>query len=200
MLASDYGNLANTFGALGDLQGALKMNQQALEAFSSIGSRRGSASVMNNLGDLFGEMGHPEEAKGYYQKALALDRETGYSPAARDAAQPVCRFVRFAYPLAAGSPLRRENAAMNLTHLYLSPKGRIGRKTFWIGVGGLIGWGIVVFVVLWTLLGPSLIQNFLGRLVGFPFTLLTIYFGYNLAAKRLTIETARSSMPRRLPA
>jgi uncharacterized membrane protein YhaH (DUF805 family) len=74
---------------------------------------------------------------------------------------------------------------MDLAALFLSPKGRIARKTFWIGVGALIVWGIVVFVVLWTLLGPSLVQNFLGRLVGFPFTLLTIYFAYNLAAKRL---------------
>ena len=73
---------------------------------------------------------------------------------------------------------------MDLAALFLSPKGRISRKTFWIGVGGLIVWGIVVFAVLWTLLGPSLIQNFLGRLVGLPFTLATIYFAYNLTAKR----------------
>ena len=43
---------------------------------------------------------------------------------------------------------------------------------------------ILLFIVLWSILGPSLIQNFLGRLVGFAFTLPTIYFGYNLAAKR----------------
>lgn len=73
---------------------------------------------------------------------------------------------------------------MNLTHLFLSPKGRISRKTFWIGVGGLIVWGIVAFVVLWTILGPFLIQNFFGRLIGFAFTLPTIYFAYNVAAKR----------------
>ncbi len=73
---------------------------------------------------------------------------------------------------------------MNPTILFLSSKGRISRKTFWIGVSGLVVWGILVFVVLWSLLGPNLIQNFLGRLVGFPFTLLTIYFAYNLAAKR----------------
>jgi uncharacterized membrane protein YhaH (DUF805 family) len=72
----------------------------------------------------------------------------------------------------------------NLTALFLSAKGRISRKTFWIGVGLLIAWAFVVFVVLWTVLGPSLIQNFFGRLVGFPFILLTIYFAYNLAAKR----------------
>jgi len=71
-----------------------------------------------------------------------------------------------------------------LHHLYLSSKGRISRKTFWIGVGGLIVWGIVVFVVLWSILGASLIQNFFGRLVGFAFTLPTIYVAYNLIAKR----------------
>lgn len=73
---------------------------------------------------------------------------------------------------------------MNLTDLFLSAKGRISRKTFWIGAGVLTGWSILVFVVLWSVLGPSLVQNFFGRLVGFPFTLLTIYFAYNLVAKR----------------
>ena len=72
----------------------------------------------------------------------------------------------------------------NLTSLFLSAKGRISRKTFWIGAGLLVGWALVVFSVLWTVLGPSLVQNFLGRLVGFPFVLLTIYFGYNLVVKR----------------
>jgi uncharacterized membrane protein YhaH (DUF805 family) len=78
---------------------------------------------------------------------------------------------------------------MNLTNLFLSSNGRVSRKTFWIGAGLLAIWGILVFVVLWSLLGPSLVQNFLGRLVGFPFTLLTIYFAYNLAAKRFNDRT-----------
>lgn len=73
---------------------------------------------------------------------------------------------------------------MNLTDLFLSPRGRISRKSFWIGAGLLVAWAALVFIVLWTVLGPGLIQNFLGRLVGFPFTLLTIYFTYNLAVKR----------------
>jgi uncharacterized membrane protein YhaH (DUF805 family) len=73
---------------------------------------------------------------------------------------------------------------MDLAYLFLAPKGRISRKTFWIGAGLLVVYSIVLFIVLWSILGPSLIQNFLGRLVGFVFTLPTIYFGYNLAAKR----------------
>jgi len=73
---------------------------------------------------------------------------------------------------------------MDVRALFLSRIGRISRKTFWIGAGLLIVWGIAIFVVLWTIIGPSLIQNFLGRLLGFPFTLLSIYFAYNLVAKR----------------
>ena len=71
-----------------------------------------------------------------------------------------------------------------LHNLYLSPRGRISRRTWWIGVIGLAVWSIAIFIVLWTLIGPNLIQNFFGRLAGLPFTLLTIYFAYNLAAKR----------------
>ena len=37
---------------------------------------------------------------------------------------------------------------------------------------------------LWTIFGPFLVQNFFGRLIGFVFTVPTIYFGYHLAAKR----------------
>jgi uncharacterized membrane protein YhaH (DUF805 family) len=73
---------------------------------------------------------------------------------------------------------------MDLVDLFLSPKGRISRKTFWIGVGVLVIYSILLFIVLWSILGPSLVQNFFGRLVGFAFTLPTIYFGYNLSAKR----------------
>jgi uncharacterized membrane protein YhaH (DUF805 family) len=73
---------------------------------------------------------------------------------------------------------------MNFTDLLLSPKGRISRKTFWIGVGVLVAWSIVAFVVLWSTFGPFLVQNFFGRLIGFAFTLATIWFGYNLTAKR----------------
>jgi uncharacterized membrane protein YhaH (DUF805 family) len=73
---------------------------------------------------------------------------------------------------------------MDPAYLFLSPKGRISRKTFWIGTGLLVVCGVLLFIVLWSILGPSLIQNFLGRLVGFVFTLPTIYFAYNLAAKR----------------
>ena len=85
---------------------------------------------------------------------------------------------------------------MNLTDLFLSSKGRISRKTFWIGAGLLVVWSILVFVVLWSILGPSLIQNFLGRLVGFAFTLLDDLF--RLQSRREAFQ--RSGSPDHLRA
>jgi uncharacterized membrane protein YhaH (DUF805 family) len=68
--------------------------------------------------------------------------------------------------------------------LYFSTQGRISRTTWWIGITGLLIWNVVVFLILWSVLGSSLILNFGGRLVGFCFALLNIAATYHLAAKR----------------
>src|SRR5687768_6520280 len=73
---------------------------------------------------------------------------------------------------------------MDLAPVFLSARCRISLTTVWLGAGLLAGWGIVVFALLWTVLGPRLVQNFFGRMAGLPFTLLTVYFAYNLVAKR----------------
>lgn len=70
------------------------------------------------------------------------------------------------------------------TYLYFSTQGRISRQTWWIGIAGLVGWNLLVFVVLWSILGPSLVLNFFGRLVWLCFIALTIYTTYCLSAKR----------------
>jgi eukaryotic-like serine/threonine-protein kinase len=77
-LASDYGNIANCLDALGDLPGALKMQQQSLAAFTQIGDRRGQGATLNNLGNLAVEMGELEEAKKDYDQSLTLAHETSY--------------------------------------------------------------------------------------------------------------------------
>ena len=151
MLASDYGNLANTFGALGDLQGALKMNRQPWRLSAPLAAAE-EALVMNNLGDLFGEMGHPEEAKGHLTRKRSPWIVRLATPRLRETLRSRFAYLS-AWPILSPRErlLRRENA-MNFTALFLSPIGRISRKTFWIGVGALIGWSIVVFVVLWSIL------------------------------------------------
>lgn len=77
-LASDYGNLANALDSMGDLKGALKMQQQALDAFNQVGDKRGAGATLNNLGILFVELGELDEAQKYYEQALAMARETSY--------------------------------------------------------------------------------------------------------------------------
>ena len=46
-------------------------------------------------------------------------------------------------------------------YLFFSTQGRITRTTWWIGIAGLVVWNVVVFLVLWSVLGPSLVVNFL---------------------------------------
>jgi uncharacterized membrane protein YhaH (DUF805 family) len=77
--------------------------------------------------------------------------------------------------------------------LYFTTKGRITRATWWIGIGGLIAWNLVVFVVLWSIFGPSLVLTFFGRLISLCFTVLTIYASYCLSAKRFQ-DRGRSSL------
>lgn len=73
---------------------------------------------------------------------------------------------------------------MSFSDLYFSPRGRIPRSTWWIGVIGLVVWNVVVFFILWTVLGPKLYLTFVGRLFGFAFNVLNIYLAYNVAVKR----------------
>ena len=68
--------------------------------------------------------------------------------------------------------------------LFLSTAGRITRSSWWIGIGALVVVNLVLFFVLWTILGPSLIANFFGRLVGLCVTAFNIYAVYCLSAKR----------------
>jgi len=69
-------------------------------------------------------------------------------------------------------------------HLLFSTVGRITRSTWWIGIGALVVFNLVLFFVLWSILGPSLIANFFGRLIGLCVTAVNIYAVYCLSAKR----------------
>ena len=70
------------------------------------------------------------------------------------------------------------------TYLFFSPTGRITRSTWWIGMGTLVVLNLVLFFVLWAILGPSLIASLFGRLVGLCVTAFNIYAVYCLSAKR----------------
>jgi uncharacterized membrane protein YhaH (DUF805 family) len=83
--------------------------------------------------------------------------------------------------------------------LYFTTRGRISRATWWIGIGGLIAWNLVVFLVLWSIFGPNLVLTFLGRLISLCFIAMTIYASYCLSAKRFQ-DRDRSSLSAKIVA
>jgi uncharacterized membrane protein YhaH (DUF805 family) len=85
------------------------------------------------------------------------------------------------------------------SYLFFSTAGRISRASWWIGVGALIILNLVLFFVLWTILGPALIANFFGRLIWLCVTALNIYAVYCLSAKRFQ-DRDRSALNARIVA
>ena len=77
-VASDLGSLANVMDGMGDLPGAVRMQQQSLEAFRSSGNRRGEASTLSNLANILLEQGQLAEAAARFEEDLAILQETGY--------------------------------------------------------------------------------------------------------------------------
>jgi len=77
-VASDLGSLANVMDGMGDLSGALRMQEQSLEAFRNSGNRRGEASTLSNLGNILVEQGLLAEAAARFEEALAIQQQTGY--------------------------------------------------------------------------------------------------------------------------
>src|SRR2546421_448859 len=83
--------------------------------------------------------------------------------------------------------------------LFFATAGRITRSTWWIGIGALIVFNILLFFVLWTMLGPSLIASLFGRFVEFANSALNIYAICCLSAKRFQ-DRDRSALNARIVA
>jgi eukaryotic-like serine/threonine-protein kinase len=77
-LGSALGNLANVLEASGDLEGAVRMHEQSLEAFRQQGNRRGEASTLGNLGNILLEQGQLAAGKARYEQMMAIDQQIGY--------------------------------------------------------------------------------------------------------------------------
>jgi serine/threonine protein kinase/tetratricopeptide (TPR) repeat protein/TolB-like protein len=77
-MAGDLGSLANVMDGMGDLPGAVRMQQQSLEAFRSSGDRRGEATTLSNLGNILIEQGRLTEAAARFGEQLAIQEQTGY--------------------------------------------------------------------------------------------------------------------------
>ena len=81
-------------------------------------------------------------------------------------------------PAAAGT---RRGVMMNLSHLYTSFEGRIGRQSWWIGIVGLLVIGIVGVLVIDGLLD---LGSTAGLVVFLLFELALVYPAYCLMGKR----------------
>ncbi len=66
-------------------------------------------------------------------------------------------------------------------HLYLTTDGRIGRKTFWMGIIALVIVSIVINVIVGVLFGWA---SFAVLLIGFIVQVALAYPGYALMGKR----------------
>jgi tetratricopeptide (TPR) repeat protein len=77
-LGSALGNLANVLESNGDLEGAVRMHEQSLEAFRQQGNRRGEASTLGNLGNILLEQGQLAPGKARYEQMMAIDQQIGY--------------------------------------------------------------------------------------------------------------------------
>jgi serine/threonine protein kinase/tetratricopeptide (TPR) repeat protein/TolB-like protein len=77
-MAGDLGSLANVMDGMGDLPGAVRMQQQSLEAFRSSGDRRGEATTLSNLGNILIEQGRLTEAAARFGEQLAIQEQIGY--------------------------------------------------------------------------------------------------------------------------
>jgi len=76
--ASDLGSLANVMDSMGDLAGAVKMQELSLEGFRKWGNKRGEATTLVNLADVLREQGQFAEARARYDESIKVVQQTGH--------------------------------------------------------------------------------------------------------------------------
>jgi len=76
--ASDLGSLANVMDSVGDLAGAVKLQELSLEGFRKSGNKRGEATTLVNLADVLREEGQFAAATARYEDAMKVAEQTGH--------------------------------------------------------------------------------------------------------------------------
>ncbi len=77
-VASDLGSLGNVMDSMGDLAGAVRMQEQSLEGFRQSGNKRGEATTLINLADVLREQGQFAESTKRYEEGIAVAQQTGH--------------------------------------------------------------------------------------------------------------------------
>src|SRR5208337_2398530 len=70
-------DLANSYYDLGDLAGAKRFYEQALETSHQIGNQLGVAGALDSIASVLGDMGDPAGARKLSEQALKIYREMG---------------------------------------------------------------------------------------------------------------------------
>ncbi len=71
--------IASNLAGLGDLERARLLNEESLAFYEHTGFRKGQAQCLSLFGDLERHGGAPERALDYYDRSIALCRETGFT-------------------------------------------------------------------------------------------------------------------------
>jgi tetratricopeptide (TPR) repeat protein len=74
-IGSTYANIAGAYMNQAEYKKALRYDSLALDIFEQIGDQYRIASILNNMGIIFGKLGELDEAIGYAKRALVLKEE-----------------------------------------------------------------------------------------------------------------------------
>ena len=73
---------------------------------------------------------------------------------------------------------------MNLPDLFFSTQGRINRGKWWLGLAIIVAFSFAMGWLLWTVLRTQMFYELSGRLMLFIVTIVILFAGYCLNAKR----------------
>ena len=111
-VASDLGSLANVMDSVGDLAGAVKMQELSLEGFRKEGNKRGEATTLVNLADVLREQGHFTEARARYEEAMKVAEQTGHRRDDAYAEYGIAEILRYQDCLAEAAAKAEESLAL----------------------------------------------------------------------------------------
>ena len=73
-----YGNLGNSYKALGGYQKPIECCEKLVKIVLEIGDRRGEGRAYGNLGDAYQSLGDHQKAIEYHNKLLKMATEIGH--------------------------------------------------------------------------------------------------------------------------
>ena len=70
-------NIGDVYISTRDYKNAIKYYEESIKSFAKLDDKSEQASLINNVGTLYHQIGEIDKALQYYKDALALEREIG---------------------------------------------------------------------------------------------------------------------------